>query len=264
MKSSHNFLLDEIEEAVPDLLHSIIDIFVSKDPKAAMDILVQLTKLPHLMRDGILMDCLESFLLHVNEDGLLGEKIKQRPLRSLAIILADASPNKEADYTGKPEVLQEYAKRIIKVIDDCGTRQKAVYIANLTRAVIHNEIDTRRFFQLCRCVTTLTDEDLAYLKKHIDSAVISEDEEYIDDYRALALLKETEGGFSYTPRAFELLKYALAYEEDVQIPDSFPERLTPHSQSDLGEISEQEIKDLLGISVEDETMKLEWKDNRSN
>ena len=36
-------------------------------------------------------------------------------------------------------------------------------------------------------------------------------------------MKEVDGGFAYTKRAFELKKYSLWYEHDVEIPE-IPER----------------------------------------
>ena len=94
-------------------------------------------------------------------------------LQSLAEALADASPNTEANYEGRPDKLNEYAKRLIKLIDDCGTKQKARYIASLTRALLSKQIDTQKFFQLSRCIRNLTEEDLLFLSENIDQRNVS-------------------------------------------------------------------------------------------
>lgn len=137
------------------------------------------------------------------------------------------STNTEANYEGRPDKLNEYAKRLIKLIDDCGTKQKARYIASLTRALLSKQIDTQKFFQLSRCIRNLTEEDLLFLSENIDQRNVSGENDYVADYRALGLLYETNNGFSYSKRAFELKKYALCYEKQIAIPESFPKKHTP-------------------------------------
>ncbi len=96
------------------------------------------------------------------------------------------------------EKLYEYAERIIKVIDDCGTKKKAVYIANLTRAVYARKIDTAKYFKLAHCVVTLTEEDLLLIKRIITKDVFDSDDEYIEDYRSLGLMRKCAGGYLFT------------------------------------------------------------------
>lgn len=163
------------------------------------------------------------FLLYNEETN----QFESENLQSLAEALADASPNTEANYEGRPDKLNEYAKRLIKLIDDCGTKQKARYIASLTRALLSKQIDTQKFFQLSRCIRNLTEEDLLFLSENIDQRNVSGENDYVADYRALGLLYETNNGFSYSKRAFELKKYALCYEKQIAIPESFPKKHTP-------------------------------------
>jgi len=69
---------------------------------------------------------------------------------------------------------------------------------------------------------------LRYLQKDIQvkwTKTIKTDSENIDDFRSVGLLMEVAGGFSYTKRAFELLKYGLLYEKNIKIPDKYPQRL---------------------------------------
>lgn len=47
---------------------------------------------------------------------------------------------------------------------------------------------------------------------------------YLDDFRGLGLMYEANGGFAYSERAFLLLKYALRYEENIKMPETFPDR----------------------------------------
>ena len=111
---------------------------------------------------------LEKYITTYNRLEKNDNQIESENLQSLACVLADASPNYEANYEGNQEVLQEYAKRLIKLIDDCGTKQKAYYLACLTRALILKYINPKKFFQLSRCIKNLTEEDIDYLKKNIN------------------------------------------------------------------------------------------------
>jgi hypothetical protein len=106
-----------------------------------------------------------------------------------------------------------------------------MYLANLTRALLNNEIDSNLYFKLGKCIINLTEEDLKYIESHITTELITNDEDYIDDYRSASLLKEVDGGFEYTRRAFELKKYALNYESKVEIPKSFSRRIIPRTKA---------------------------------
>lgn len=217
-----------VKEAGGNVLKDVIGIFM-RDPIAAWSLTKDLKSLPSAIRDGIFWECLETFILHAYNFNSKTSQFEAKNLQSLAAALAEASPNAESGYGGDQDKLVEYAKRLIKLIDDCGTKQKAYYLACITRALLSNprQIDTKKFFQLSRCVRTLTEEDLSFLGENIKEGNISRDKDYIDDYRALGLLYETKDGFSYSKRAFELKKYALCYETHIEIPDSFPPKYEP-------------------------------------
>ena len=114
--------------------------------------------------------------------------------------------------------------RIVKLIDDCGTVQKAVYLANISRAFAKHEIDKRLFFKLGQCIRMLTEEDLLFLRENIKEGIVSGEGDYIDDFRGVGLMYEVDTGFAYSKRAFQLLRYALNYEGNISIPEKFPER----------------------------------------
>ncbi len=218
--------LNDMKESIEEILQDTIELFLG-NPFSAIALIPKLKTFPTSMRDAIFFENLEKYITTYNRLEKNDNQIESENLQSLACVLADASPNYEANYEGNQEVLQEYAKRLIKLIDDCGTKQKAYYLACLTRALILKYINPKKFFQLSRCIKNLTEEDIDYLKKNINEGNISRDEEYIEDYRALGLIYETDDGFSYSKRAFELKKYALCYEEKVKIPEQYPERYSP-------------------------------------
>ena len=231
------------------------------DPVAAWDLIGNIKNGPSIVRDGIFMECFQVFLLNSCEYDTDRQEFVENNLDSFVVALAEVSPNLASNYQGNEEQLNEYAKRLIKLIDDCGTIQKSYYIACLARAVRAKVIDVNKFFKLCHCIRSLTEEDLLFLRIHITTDIISDDEEYIDDYRSLGLMKDVDGGFSYTKRAFELKKYALEYEGQVKIPDSFPERFKPITTE---AISKDDI-DKLFAETENNTDKkindaLSWKE----
>lgn len=236
------------------ILKDLIGVFMC-DPNAAWSLTEDLKSLPSTIRDGIFLECLETYILYSYSFNEETKQFETENLQSLAAALAEASPNAEAGYEGNPEKLAEYAKRLIKLIDDCGTKQKAYYLACITRALLSKQIDTRKFFQLSRCIRNLPEEDLLFLSKNIEKGNVSRNEDYIDDYRALGLLYETDEGFSYSKRAFELKKYALCYETHIEIPDSFPPKYEPFIGQ---EASEDEIHALLG-EVEQVKDNQQWK-----
>ena len=71
--------------------------------------------------------------------------------------------------------------------------------------------------------------------------MIKADRDNLDDFRAVGLLMEVEEGFSYTRRAFELLKFGLKYEESIVIPESIQSRMT------VGTISRGEIDKMFHV-----------------
>lgn len=226
-----------------DFYHNILDAF-SLDPVAAIDFIKEVKKLPSTLRDGIFFECFEAYILNLNEYDYKKKVFIEDNLKKMAISLAEASPNQEADYDGDPNKLHEYSKRIVKLIDDCGTVQKAVYLANISRAFAKQEIDKRLFFKLGQCIRMLTEEDLLFLKHSVTKGTVSGNGDYVDDFRGQGLMYEVDAGFAYSKRAFQLLKYALDYEGTVCIPEKFPERnvMTAMTEDEIDEIWNETIK----------------------
>lgn len=221
---------------------------IADDPIKIIGSLNKLRKQILSIRDAIFWENFQKYLSRlydIDDAGSINNKCNEK----LANLLAAQSPNDKAGYEGDPERLHENAKRIVKLIDDAGTIQKSIYYANLTRALVGEFINRAQFFKLCNCVRNLTDEDLDYLAEDIQkrwTSTISEDTGLIDDFRAVGLMKEVNAGFSYSMRAFELLKYGLKYEEKIQIPNDIQDRMM------IGTISQESIDDL--FRVEGETL----------
>lgn len=208
--------------ASKELYQNVLDV-LGMDPVAIIDLIKKMRDFPSAVRDGIFFECLEAYILNLNDYDSKGKVFIEDNLRKMAVALAETSPNEESGYEGDADRLHEYSKRVVKLLDDCGTVQKAVYLANISRAFAKHEFGKRVFFKLGQCVRMLTEEDLLFLKENIREGTIS-DIEYVDDFRGLGLMYEVDAGFAYSPKAFQLLKYALDYEGNVHIPEKFPER----------------------------------------
>lgn len=194
---------DAIKEKTKGLLENLTVALVSGDITVIGKLLKDVMGSPYFIREEIFWQSFIEYLDNTCDD--------ECDLRKLSEMLAeDGNSN-------------ENAKRLLKIIDDIETQRKAIYLSNLTRACCQHLIDKNKFFKLSQCIVRLTDEDLMFLCDNIDKKKISTDEEYIDDFRNCGLMKEVDGGFVYTKRAFELKKYSLWYGHDVEIPE-IPER----------------------------------------
>ncbi len=213
---------ESVKITTKELLQKILDI-LGLDPSNVIDIIKQIKELPSAVRDDIFFESLQAYILKLNNYDSEKKAFIEDNLHKMSVRLAEATPNEKSEYEGNPDKLHEYSKRIVKLIDDCGTVQKAVYLANISRALAEKELNTRDFFKLGQCIRMLTEEDLLFLKKNIREGTMN-DIEYIDDFRGLGLMYEIDGGFAYSLKAFYLLKYGLDYEGNVHIPEKFPER----------------------------------------
>ena len=229
-----------IKENCTEIVKCAVSSLLSCDPVVALEFVKKLRKIPSTVRDGIFIENLQVFLFNLYEYDPDKQEFAAQNLNSFVRVLADVSPNEEAGYQGEPEKVTEYAKRIVKMIDDCETTRKSYYLACLARAVLAKSISSREFFKFAHCIRNLTDEDLQFLKTHVKEkqSVIFGDDEYIDDFRGLGLMKDVDGGFAYTERAFKLVKYSLDYDGNLELPAQYPDRFRPENHDALspGEI----------------------------
>lgn len=200
-----------------DILSKIFSLS-SPNHLTVIELIKQFKALPSTIRDGIFFECFEEYILCLNEFDNEKQVFVEDNLKNMVALLKEISGDKDS------EKLREYSKRIVKLIDDCGTIQKAVYLANISKAFLKREIDKRLFFKLGQCIKMLTEEDLLFLTEKIKERTISGDDDYVDDFRGLGLIYEVNGGFTYSKKAFQLLQYALSPQETNCIPEILPKR----------------------------------------
>ncbi len=229
---------------VVELVENVIGIFL-KDPVAAIKTIKQFKELPSTLRMGLYWEHFFEYLINVYDYDNQSGMIYDNNMKKFSELLADQTPNSESGYEGNIIQLRENAKRIIKLIDDASTIQKSVYYANLTRAALNDRISRAKFFKLCNCIKFLTEEDLLFFIDDIQimkAGTITEDRESIDDFRAVGLLLEVDGGFSYTQRAFDLYNFGLKYDEKSLACENIQSRLV------LTETKSEDIEKLFSVS----------------
>ena len=209
---------NNIENQIKSIYDQVIDIFDVK-PLKVIDLLSNIKKRANGIQDELFFEKLKAFinsLLEGNE-ATLDESI----LKDLQERLAEVVPSDESGYLGEPERLREYGRRIIKLINDCDTLEKATYLANLTRAFASKKITVRDYFKLGRCISSLTSEDLEIIRNKISEESYNDDVDYYEDFQSLGLMSLRAGGYKYTNRAFLLRNYGLKYEGEYVWPSGY-------------------------------------------
>lgn len=169
--------------------------------------LLNLLSSPRTFHEAILFDNFKLFLTAAGES-----KFDLSLLTKLGNKLAEISPNDEAKYTGDEILLSTYAKKIIKIIWECDSEEKAKYSANLTRALINGYITKEQYFKLTRCVTALTEGDLQIIGHEAKERKVITEQDYIEEFTGLGLLYPVVGGSCYSNKALLLRNYAIQYE----------------------------------------------------
>ena len=118
---------------------------------------------------------------------------------------------------------KSYAIALLKAIDDVDSEEKARCLANLTQSVVWSEISIEKYLRLVHTLRQLVEEDLEFLSSNISKGKFL-DNEYLDDYIAFGIIREVEGGFVYTKKAWELLKYGICRGHDIKIPEKIESR----------------------------------------
>lgn len=116
-----------------------------------------------------------------------------------------------------------YGIAIIKAIDDVESDEKARCLANLTQSVINSEITVEDYFRVIHTSKQLIREDLEFLSRSITAETFL-DNEYLDDYLVNGLIKQVDGGYVYTDRAWDIVEHGICKGHKVNRPNKIKER----------------------------------------
>lgn len=183
------------------------------DAFAAKDALKFISSSPFFIREALFW---EKFTQYLN--GVFSEKDN---IRKLSEVFAE---NEEKS---------EYARRIIKVIDDLDSIAKVKYVINLTRALLMEHIEKPEYYRLCNVLRNTFEEDLQYLNQNIKKENLKDDI-HIRFLQQNGLAEQTvitnkgNNEFEFTPLAHMLDIYGLDYgnEEKYKYRSDSPDKLS--------------------------------------
>lgn len=118
---------------------------------------------------------------------------------------------------------KDYGIAIIKAIDDVESNQKARCLANLTQSVINSEITVENYFRLIHTSKQLIREDIEFLSKKITKETFLENE-HLDDYLVNGLIRQVDGGYVYTDRAWDIVEFGISRGHKIDRPKRIKER----------------------------------------
>ena len=116
-----------------------------------------------------------------------------------------------------------YGISIIKAIDDVESDEKARCLANLTQSVINSEITVENYFRVIHTSKQLIREDLEFLSRNITKEKFL-DNEHLDDYLVNGLIRQVDGGYVYTDRAWDIVEFGICRGHKVDRPKQIEER----------------------------------------
>lgn len=116
-----------------------------------------------------------------------------------------------------------YGIAIIKAIDDVESDEKARCLANLTQSLINGKMTVEDYFRVIHTFKQLIREDLEFLSKDITKETFL-DNEHLDDYLVNGLIRQVNGGYVYTERAWDIVEHGICKGHNMNRPDKIKER----------------------------------------
>ncbi len=197
-----NLYVDTLKQNKSTILDLIIDVLFG-GPSDKLKLLEDM-----LINDGRISDLIfwnnfQSFLKEGNFDVTILRKLSER---------LEEYGNKKG-----------YGIAIIKAIDDVESDEKARCLANLTQSVINSEITVENYFRVIHTSKQLIREDLDFLSRNITKEKFL-DNEHLDDYLVNGLIRQVDGGYVYTDRAWDIVEFGICRGHKVDRPNKIEER----------------------------------------
>ncbi len=116
-----------------------------------------------------------------------------------------------------------YGIAIIKAIDDVESDEKARCLANLTQSLINDKITVENYFRAIHTLKQLIRADLDFLSRNITKETFL-DNEHEDDYLVNGLIRQVNGGYVYTNRAWDIVEHGVCKGHNMNRPSKIKER----------------------------------------
>ena len=202
--ASNNTVKEDSENFINNIIEGVLG-----NPLAIAKVIVAIAKSPFYIREQLFWSKLETFL-----NGIYLEE------SDLATLRAKLAENGNSN---------ENALRLVASIDRAETMQKIQYLVNATKCFLTNFIDRPTYFRICHAVTYTLEEDLSFLKEHIDEEDLVYGI-YVQGLLTTGLMYQSvidgddESKYSFTPLAGLVDQYAVSYENLERYPN--PKQIT--------------------------------------
>lgn len=217
----------EVKEVGSDFLSDIIGALMG-DPLSAGKAIIKLMQAPLFFRERLFWSKMEQYL-----DGVYVEEEDRAKLR------ARLTENGSAD---------ENAKRLIECIDRAETSRKIRYLINATRCLLTDFIDLETYFRICRAVTGTLDEDLQYLRDHLEEEDLPYNNNIQGLYSAGLMYSSVIGEdtrYSFTSLAFTVDRRAVSYDNDGRYPNPQAEASQKVPSIGIPTVTDEEVEKML-------------------
>ena len=225
---SNNDVKEDSESFINDIIEGVLG-----NPWALAKVMIAIAKSPFYIREQLFWSKLETFL-----NGIYLEESDR------AILRAKLAENGNSN---------ENALRLVASIDRAETMQKIQYLVNVTRCLLTNFIDRPTYFRICHAVTFSLEEDLSFLKDHIDEEDLVYNS-YVQGLLTTGLMYQSvidgndESKYSFTPLAGLVDQYAVSYENLERYPN--PKQITDvqtilRQQISLEALTDDDMDDIL-------------------
>ena len=196
-------LQKDVKEKSKDLIEDTACAILG-DPVSAAKVMITLLESPLFLREQLFWAKMESFLA--------GVYLSEEDCGKLAAKLAEDG------------MKNDNALRLIECIDRAETKQKVQYLINATRCLLAGFIDRPSFFRLCHAISQTLEEDLLFLREHIEEDDILYSS-YVQGLVTAGLMYQSvldgngEQKYSFTPIAKQLDRYAVSYNDVDRYPN---------------------------------------------
>lgn len=193
----------KIKEASTNILEDVISAALG-DPVSIAKIIIAFAKSPLFIREQLFWTKMEAFLngVYLSKD----DRIK------ICAKLIKDNDNRDNAF------------RLVESIDRADTTQKIQYLINSTRCLLADFIDRSTYFRICHAITHTLEEDLAFLREHINEDDIPYSP-YTQGLFTAGLMYQSvidgngEQKYAFTSIAKIVDQYAVSYENVERYPN---------------------------------------------
>lgn len=204
----NDLIVDELKESILPDGDNIIEIlvgFITKDPVVFIKEIKRMISMPTSVKDALFWN---NFLNFLSEG-----KFSYEMLHKLSEKLEEEEDSRSS------------AIKIVESISKIDEPIKARYIANLTQSFINGQIDKLNYFRLVNTINSLIGDDLRYIADNVEYSGTIISDLHIDDFVSTGIMRNIEGGYCYTERAYDLVEFGINKGHNIKRPGHIPERM---------------------------------------